>query len=44
VHQKSLRRIIRNYTARGIRNRGRPLKRLLVMWERNGSRSGPKLW
>jgi hypothetical protein len=32
------------YSPTGRRNYGRPLKRLLVAWDRNGSTSGPTPW
>jgi len=32
------------YSPVGRRNRGRPLKRLLDTWDRNGSTSGPTPW
>jgi hypothetical protein len=34
---------IKNYTPKGSRNQGRPLKRLLQACDRNGSTSGPSL-
>jgi len=34
-------RVIKYYSLTGRRNHGRPLKRLLDTWERNGSTSGP---
>jgi hypothetical protein len=34
-------RIMKNYTPKGRRNQGRPLKRLLDKCDRNGSTSGP---
>jgi hypothetical protein len=32
------------YSPTGRRNHGRPLKRLLDTWDRNGSTSGPTPW
>jgi len=32
------------YSSTGRRNHGRPLKRLLDTWDRNGSTSGPTPW
>jgi len=32
------------YYPTGRRNQGRPLKRLLYTWDRNGSTSGPTPW
>ena len=37
-------RVMKHYCPTGRRNLGRPLKRLLDMWDRNGSASGPNLW
>ena len=37
-------RVIKHYYPTGRRNYGRPLKRLLDTWDRNGSTSGPTLW
>ena len=37
-------RIMKNYSPTGRRNYGRPLKRLLDMWDGNGSTSGPTPW
>ena len=37
-------RIMKHYSPTGRRNRGRPLKRLLDMWDRNGSTSGLTAW
>ena len=39
-----LRRVMKHYSPTGRRNHGRPLKRLLDTWERNGSTSGPTPW
>jgi len=36
-------RVMKHYSATGRRNHGRPLKRLLDTWDRNGS-SGPTPW
>jgi hypothetical protein len=35
---------MKHYSPTGRRNHGRPLKRLLDAWDRNGSTSGPTLW
>jgi hypothetical protein len=35
---------MKHYYPTGRRNHGRPLKRLLDMWDRNGSKSGPTPW
>ena len=37
-------RAMKHYSTTGRRNHGRPLKRLLDTWDRNGSTSGPTLW
>ena len=37
-------RIMKHYSPTGRRNRGRPLKRLLDTWDRNGSTSGLTAW
>ena len=37
-------RIMKHYSLTGRRNYGRPLKRLLDTWDRNGSTSGPTPW
>ena len=37
-------RVMKQYFPTGKRNHGRPLKRLLVTWDRNGSTSGPNPW
>ena len=37
-------RVIKYYSPTGRRNHGRPLKRLLDTWDRNGSTSGPTPW
>ena len=36
-----LARVMKQYSPTGRRNHGRPLKRLLGTWDRNGSTSGP---
>jgi hypothetical protein len=35
---------MKHYSPAGRRNHGRPLKRLLDAWDRNGSTSGPTPW
>jgi hypothetical protein len=35
---------MKHYSPTGRRNHGRPLKRLLDTWNRNGSTSGPTPW
>jgi len=37
-------RVMKLYSPTGRRNHGRPLKRLLDTWDRNGSTSGPTPW
>ena len=37
-------RVMKYYSPTGRRNHGRPLKRLLDTWDRNGSTSGPTTW
>ena len=37
-------RIVKHYSPTGRRNYGRPLKRFLDTWDRNGSTSGPTTW
>jgi len=37
-------RVMKHYSPTGRRNYGRPLKRLLDTWDRNGSKSGPTPW
>ena len=37
-------RVMKYYSPTGRRNHGRPLKRLLDTWDRNGSTSGPTPW
>jgi hypothetical protein len=39
--RNKLPRVIKHYSPTGRRNHGRPLKRLLDTWDRNGSASGP---
>ena len=39
-----LSRVMKRYSPTGRRNHGRPLKRLLDTWDRNGSTSGPTPW
>ena len=36
--------LLKRYSPTGRRNHGRPLKRLLDTWDRNGSTSGPTPW
>ena len=36
--------VTKHYSPTGRRNHGRPLKRLLDTWDRNGSTSGPTPW
>jgi hypothetical protein len=36
--------IMKRYSPTGRKNHGRPLKRLLDTWDRNGSTSGPTPW
>jgi len=40
----SLPRVMKYYSPTARRNHGRPLKRLLGTWDRNGSTSGPTPW
>jgi len=35
---------MKHYSPTERRNHGRPLKRLLHTWDRNGSTSGPTAW
>ena len=42
--QNRLPRVMKHYCPTGRRNHGRPLKRLLDTWDRNGSTSGPTAW
>ena len=37
-------RVMKHYSPTGRMNHGRPLKRLLDTWDRNGSTSGPTPW
>jgi len=37
-------KVMKQYSPTGRRNNGRPLKRLLDAWDRNGSTSGPTPW
>ena len=37
-------RVMKHYSPTGRRNHGRPLKRFLKTWDRNGSTSGPTPW
>ena len=37
-------RVMKHYCPTGRRNHGRPLKRLVDTWDRNGSTSGPTPW
>ena len=37
-------RVMKHYSPTARRNHGRPLKRLLDTWDRNGSTSGPSPW
>ena len=37
-------RVMKHYSPTGRRNYGRPLKRILDTWDRNGSTSGPTPW
>jgi len=37
-------RVMKHYSPTARRNSGRPLKRLLDTWNRNGSTSGPTPW
>jgi hypothetical protein len=42
--RNKLPRVVKHYSSSGWRNHGRPLKRLLNTWDRNGSTSGPNPW
>ena len=42
--RKRLPKVMKQYSPTGRRNHGRPLKRLLAAWDRNGSTSGPTPW
>jgi len=44
IPRDRLPRIMKHYSPTGRRNRGRPLKRLLDTWDRNGSTSGLTQW
>ena len=44
VPRNRLPRVMKHYSPTGRRNHGRPLKRLLDTWDRNGSTSGPTPW
>ena len=44
MSRNRLPRVMKHYSPTGRRNRGRPLKRLLVTWDRNGSTGGPTPW
>jgi len=35
---------MKHYCPIGRRNHGKPLKRLLDIWDRNGTASGPTAW
>jgi len=35
---------MKHYSPTGRKTHGRPLKRLMDTWDRNGSTSGPTLW
>ena len=37
-------KVMKHYSPTSRRNHGRPLKRILDMWDRNGSTSGPTPW
>jgi len=37
-------RVLKHYSPTGKRNHGRPLKRILDTWDRNGTTSGPTPW
>jgi len=37
-------RVMKHYSPTGRRKHGRPSLRLLYMWDRNGSTSGPTPW
>jgi len=36
--------LYRNYTSKGSRNQGGPLKRPVVVWDRNGTTRGRTPW
>jgi len=44
MSRNRLPRVMKHYCPTGRRNHGRPLKRLLDMWDRNESTSGPTAW
>ena len=44
MSRNRLPRVMKHYCPTGRRNYGRPLKRLLDTWDRNGSTSGPTPW
>ena len=44
IPRNRLLRVMKHYSPTGRRNHGRPLKRLLDTWDRNGSTSGPTTW
>ena len=44
MSRNRLPRVMKHYSPTGRRKHGRPLKRLLDMWDRNGSTSGPTPW
>ena len=44
ISRNRLPRVMKHYSPTGRRNHGRPLKRLLDTWDRNGSTSGPTPW
>ena len=44
MSRSKLPRVMKHYSPTGRRNHGRPLKRLLVTWDWNGSTSGPTPW
>ena len=44
IPRNRLPRVMKHYSPTGRRNYGRPLKRILDTWDRNGSTSGPTPW
>ena len=44
MSRNRLPRVMKQYSPAGGRNHGRPLKRLLDTWDRNGLTSGPTPW
>ena len=44
ISRNRLPRVMKYYSPSGRRNHGRPLKRFLDTWDRNGSKSGPTPW